>query len=498
MMQRSAGILMPVSSLPSPYGIGTLGREAYRFADFLAKAGQRYWQILPLGPTSFGDSPYQSFSTFAGNPYLIDLDLLIRDGLLRRREVTARFWGMDPARVDYAALHENRLAVLAIAKRRGWERDRAAVRRFARENASWLPDYALFMALKRHFGMRSWLEWDDEAARMREEKALRRYRRELREDIELFTYVQFLFYRQWNDLRVYLHARGLSVIGDLPIYVAMDSADVWASPQMFRLDSRGFPTEVSGVPPDYFNADGQLWGNPIYDYKAMEADGFSWWIARVAGVSRLYDVLRLDHFRAFASYWTVRYGRPNARVGRWVKGPGMKLLGVLKARFPALEFIAEDLGCLTPDVHRLLRRSGFPGMKVLEFAFDPKEESTYLPHRYEPFCACYTGTHDNPPLALWQREERKQAAHAVEYFGLTEGDFARGMIRGGMRSVAVLFVAQMQDYLELTEGSRVNTPGVLGGNWQWRMLPGAASASLAREIRAITRLYGRLPQPPEK
>ena len=494
MLERSAGILLPVSSLPSPYGIGTLGREAYRFADFLKKAGQRYWQILPLGPTSYGDSPYQSFSTFAGNPYLIDLDLLVKDGLLKRSEIASRVWGGDPSRVDYAALHENRLAVLAIAKRRGWERDRDAVRRFQRKNAAWLGDYALYMALKRHFGMRSWQQWDDEAARLREDTALRRYRRLLREDIELFIYVQFLFYRQWDALRAYLHGLGILVIGDLPIYVAMDSADVWASPQLFRLDRRGFPKEVAGVPPDYFNEDGQLWGNPIYNYRAMEKDGYAWWIARVAGASRLYDVLRLDHFRAFASYWTVKYGSPTARVGKWVKGPGMKLLGVLKEKFPDLQFIAEDLGELTPDVHRLRKRSGLPGMKVLEFAFTPGEESDYLPHRYTPHCACYTGTHDNPPLALWRREEPEKAAYAARYFGLSpDDDFARGVIRGGMGSAAVLFVAQMQDYLGLTEGSRVNMPGIPDGNWQWRMLPGAASAQLAREIRKLTKQSGRLP-----
>ena len=484
---------MPVSSLPSRYGIGTLGKEAYRFADFLKKAGQKYWQILPLGPTSYGDSPYQSFSTYAGNPYLIDLDLLVKDGLLRRREITACFWGDDPEHVDYRAVFESRFSVLEKAKARGWQRDQAAVRKFRRENSSWLDDYALFMALKRHFGMASWLEWPDEAARMRDPKTLNAYRRQLREDVELFLYIQFLFFRQWRDLKEYLTGLGIGVIGDLPIYVAMDSADVWAEPQMFKLDSRGFPTEVSGVPPDYFNEDGQLWGNPIYDYKAMKQDGYGWWIRRIAGAAKLYDVIRLDHFRGFASYWTVPYGRPDARIGRWVKGPGLELLGILKRQFPDLEFLAEDLGCPAPEVQKLLARSGLPGMKVLEFAFDPKDPSTYLPHCYTEHCACYTGTHDNPPLGLWcQEADPREVALAKRYLGLNEEEgFQFGVIRGGMSSVARLFVAQMQDYLCPTEGSRINTPGIPHGNWRWRMKPGAADAALAKRIRAMTRMYGR-------
>jgi len=491
-MERSSGILMPVFSLPSPYGVGTFGKSAYDFADFLKTAGQKYWQLLPLGPTSYGDSPYQSFSTFAGNPYFIDLKLLIQDKLLTKKEADACEWGTNPRYVDYGRLYESRFAVLAAAKQRGWTRDAEAVRAFERENADWLPDYALFMALKRHFDMRPWYEWPEEL-RLRRGEAVERWRAELREDVELFTYIQFLFFRQWSALKAYVNGLGIRIIGDLPIYVAMDSADVWAEPELFRLDAEGTPTEVAGVPPDYFSADGQLWGNPLYDYDAMERNGFGWWIRRIGGASRLYDVIRIDHFRGFESFWAVPYGETTARGGRWVKGPGMKLVGVLTGWFGDLEFIAEDLGCAAPEVVQLLRDSKLPGMKVLEFAFDPNEQSDYLPHLYTENCVCYTGTHDNAPLGEWfAAGDPREIAHAKKYLGLNEQEGAiYGMIRGGMGSVAKLFVAQMQDYLELGKYNRTNTPGTAAGNWQWRMLPGEADGKLAKRIAALVRLYGR-------
>ena len=494
-MKRSSGILLPISSLPSPYGIGAFGRAAYDFADFLHAAGQSYWQLLPLGPTSCGDSPYQSFSTFAGNPYFIDLDLLVEDGLLTKREVTDCAWGAEPRYVDYGRLYEGRFPLLARAKARGWARDRAAVAAFEAENSRWLPDYALFMALKRHFGMKAWTEWPDEGARLHRPDALERYRAALREEVELFTYLQFLFFRQWSALKSYVNGLGLRVIGDLPIYVAMDSADVWSESENFRLDERGVPVEVSGVPPDYFSADGQLWGNPLYDYEAMQRDGFAWWIRRVGGAARLYDVVRIDHFRGFASYWAVPYGETTAKNGRWVKGPGMALVGVLTDWFHDLAFIAEDLGAPAPEVTQLLADSGLPGMKVLEFAFDPREPSSHLPHRCGENCVCYTGTHDNAPLALWRTEaDGAELALAERYLGLNEREgFERGIIRGGMGSVARLFVAQMQDWLGLGAGHRMNVPGTGRGNWAWRLLPGEASARLAEEIRDLTRLYERLP-----
>ena len=353
-MRRSCGVLLPISALPSPYGIGTLGKAAYDFVDFLTEAGQSWWQLLPVGPTSYGNSPYQSFSTYAGNPYFVDLDLLVRDGLLKKEEIEARDWGRDPSRVDYAAIYRSRFQLLQIAVDRGWERDADKVKAFSEKNAGWLPDYALFMALKRHFDMRAWTQWEDEDIRLRRPAAVERYQRELSEDIRLFTYIQYLFFRQWEALRTYAHKKGIGMIGDLPIYVAMDSADVWAEPDSFQLDERNIPKEVAGVPPDYFSEDGQLWGNPLYNWDAMKADGYGWWIRRVDGASRLYDILRIDHFRGLESYWAVPYGEPTAKNGRWIKGPGMDLVGVLKGWFSSLQFIAEDLGYPVSYTHLTL------------------------------------------------------------------------------------------------------------------------------------------------
>ena len=492
-MKRSCGILLPVFSLPSPYGIGTLGQAAYDFVDFLRQARQSWWQILPLGPTGYGDSPYQSFSAYAGNPYFIDLDLLRRDGLLTAQEIASLAWGSDPSRVDYAALYENRFVLLQKAAERGWARDREEVQLFTRQNAHWLPDYALYMAVKRHFGEKPWTQWPDDAIRLRRPEAMTRYRQELADEIRVFTYCQFLFFRQWNALRAYAHEQGVGIIGDLPIYVSMDSADVWAEPAFFQLDSNGYPTETAGVPPDCFSRDGQLWGNPLYRWEAMKADGYGWWIRRVDGAAKLYDMLRIDHFRGFESYWAVPCGAATAKNGRWVKGPGMDLVQVLRGWFPQVPFIAEDLGFLTPEVRELLADAGLPGMKVLEFAFDSREPSSYLPHLYTPHCVCYTGTHDNAPLLAWKEEaDPDDLALAVQYLGLNEEEgFHWGVLRGGMSSVAELFMAQMQDYLGLGAESRINTPGEPVGNWQWRLHPGQLTAALSRRMAHMARLYGR-------
>lgn len=492
-IKRSSGILLPISALPSEYGIGTIGKAAYDFIAFLAEAKQSWWQILPVGPTGCGDSPYQSFSTFAGNPYLIDLDLLCGEGLLEKNEIDGVDWGSDPARVDYGKLYTSRLPLLEKAAARGLNADRAEFDAFVRDNAAWLPDYALFMAVKRHFGMLPWYEWPDEGIRLRKAESVKSYAQLLKDDVELFEYIQFLFFRQWRSLRAYALEKGIGILGDLPIYVAMDSSDVWAQPRFFLLDKNNIPIEVAGVPPDYFSEDGQLWGNPLYDYEAMKSDGYGWWIRRVDGAAKLFDALRIDHFRGFESYWAVPYDSDTAKNGRWVKGPGMDLVGRLTAWFPNVQFIAEDLGTLSPEVHELLRASQLPGMKVLEFAFDPTEPSSYLPHRYCPDCVCYTGTHDNAPLAAWLDQlPAEELEFALRYLGLNEAEgFVRGIIRGGMSSVASLFIAQMQDYLELGGDSRMNTPGTLGGNWQWRMTRDQLSDSLASEIAAMTALYGR-------
>ena len=492
-MKRSCGILMPISSLPSPYGIGTLGKEAHDFVDFLSKTKQGWWQMLPVGPTSYGDSPYQSFSAYAGNPYFVDLTTLCEEGLLTQAELESVDWGSDPAKVDYGKIYLNRFELLRKATDRGWEKDAAAVKSFEQENAGWLPDYVLFMALKRHFGMRAWTEWEDEDIRLHKEEAVERYRKELADDVQLFTYIQFLFFKQWNVLRNYAHEQGIGIIGDMPIYVAMDSADVWADPRSFQLDERNVPVEVSGVPPDYFSEDGQLWGNPLYDWDAMKRDGYGWWIRRIEGASRLYDVLRIDHFRGLESYWAVPYGETTAKNGRWVKGPGMDLVGVLTSWFPNIRFIAEDLGYMTPEVKQLLQDSGLPGMKVLEFAFDSREPSNYLPHTYSPNCVCYAGTHDNDTIMGWKEDaDEADIAMATRYLGLNETEgFHWGILRGGMSSVADLFVVQMQDYLGLGAEARMNTPGTLGGNWQWRLQKGQIDEALIERIAETARIYGR-------
>lgn len=492
-MERSSGILLPISALPSPYGIGSMGKAAYDFIDFLGKAEQKWWQILPVGPTGYGDSPYQSFSAFAGNPYFVDLEILCKEGLLEQAEIDAVDWGSDPAKVEYQKIYEGRFDLLEKAKQRGWKRDAEKVERFTEENKGWLPDYALYMALKRHFGMKAWTEWADEDIRLRKEDTLTKYRQELADDMELFIYIQYLFFQQWNALRSYAKEKGIGIVGDMPIYVAMDSADVWSEPKFFQLDEKNIPYAVSGVPPDAFSAEGQLWGNPLYDWDTMKADGYGWWIRRIDGAAKLYDVLRIDHFRGLESYWAVPYGDTNAKNGHWVKGPGMDLISVLKNWFPYVSFIAEDLGFLTPEVQQLLQDSEFPGMKVLEFAFDSREPSDYLPHTYPSHCVCYVGTHDNEPVMAWKDAAAPEdIAMAIQYLGLNEEEgFHWGILRGGMSSVAELFVAQMQDFLGLGAEARMNTPSILGGNWQWRLTEDQITEELTVKIAEMTRLYGR-------
>lgn len=493
-MKRSSGILMPVFSLPSPYGIGTIGKAAYDFVDFLHDAGQTWWQILPVGPTSYGDSPYQSPSAYAGNPYFIDLDLLVQDGLLTKKEINALSFGDDPGHIDYGLLYENRLPLLKKAMERGWDGAAEEIGRFRSANAFWLEDYAMFMAIKRANGMKPWLEWEDEGLHMHRQDALDRIRPELEEDIRLFIFTQYLFFKQWAKLREYAHEKGVMIMGDMALYVALDSADVWSSPENFLLDEKNVPVDVAGVPPDYFTADGQLWGNPLYNYGRMEQDGYGWWIRRIGGAAQLYDAIRIDHFRGLANFWAVPFGEATARNGRWVQGPGMRLISALKGWFTDVQFIAEDLGFPTPEVAQLLYESGFPGMKVLEFAFDSKEESSYLPHTYPRNCICYTGTHDNDTVLGWKKTaSRDDLKKAKAYLGINEEEgFVRGMIRGGMESVADLFIAQMQDYLELGAEARINTPGAPSGNWCWRMLPGMTTRKLAKEIYAMTDIFGRL------
>ena len=489
-MKRESGILLHISSLPTKYGIGTLGKEAYRFIDFLKAAGQSYWQILPIGPTSFGDSPYQSCSIYAGNPYFVDLDTLIAEGLLKPSDLKGCYWG-KPGRVDYAALYHYRLPLLEKAYQRGKELRKQEFADFRRDNP-WVEDYALFMALKRKFNMLPWNQWPEKIA-ARSRAALNRCRKELAEEISCFAFTQYLFIEQWDRLLRYAREKGIKIIGDIPIYVTMDSCDVWMHPELFQLDERRQPVSVAGCPPDGFSEDGQLWGNPLYDWDRHEKTRFAWWKERIRASARFFDVIRIDHFRGLESYWSVPFGDDTARNGRWIKGPGMKLINAIRDAVPGTEFIAEDLGYQTPEVKQLLKDSGFPGMKVLEFAFY-QDSVDYLPHNQVPNAICYSGTHDNLTLAQWFEEESPEAiAKAVRYLGLNkEEGYIRGVIRGGMSSVAKLFVAQMQDWLELGAESRMNAPGALStSNWSWR-LKRMPTDKLAREIRGMTELYERL------
>ena len=488
---RESGILMHITSLPGAYGIGTMGKQAYRFVDFLEAAGQSYWQILPLTPTGYGDSPYQSFSACAGNHYLIDLDTLVEEKLLKKEEIDAVSWGKDPLRVDFGTMYAQRGKMLATACGR-FDPDED-YRSFVEENKDWLEDYAIFMALKEDMGGKSWLEWPEKLKR-HDETALKEKRLELKEAVQLQYFLQYQFQRQWKALRSYAYDKGIRIIGDVPIYVPLDSADVWAVPELFQLDESRRPEVVAGCPPDAFTEDGQLWGNPIYDWQKMEDTGYGWWIKRLTAAAKMYDVVRFDHFRGFESYWAVPAGDKTARNGKWVKGPGHSFIRAIQKALPDLDFIAEDLGYMTPEVRRLQLDSGYPGMKVLEFAFDSREESEYLPHLYPEESVCYTGTHDNVTLKQWFDEAAQEdIAIAKAYLGLNkEEGYVRGMIRGAMGSVSRLCVVQMQDYLELGKESRMNFPGTLSmANWTWRAPEGFDSEELAEKILTITKLYGR-------
>jgi len=489
---RESGILMHITSLPGPYGIGTMGREAYAFVDFLKSAGQSYWQILPLTPTGYGDSPYQSFSACAGNHYLIDLDTLVEEGLLKKEEITSVAWGKQPDRVDFGTLYAQRTKILKIACSR-FVPD-AAYEAFLEENRDWLEDYAIFMALKEEMGGKPWLDWQSEL-KCHNETALAEKRLERKEEVQLQYFLQYQFDRQWKALRSYALSKGIRIIGDVPIYVPLDSADVWAAPELFQLDEARRPEVVAGCPPDAFTEDGQLWGNPIYDWQKMSDTGYSWWIKRLSAAAKMYDVVRFDHFRGFESYWAVPAGDKTARNGKWVKGPGLPFIRAIQQALPELSFIAEDLGYMTKEVRQLQLDSGYPGMKVIEFAFDSREDSDYLPHLYPEDSVCYTGTHDNVTLKQWFDEATPEdIAYAKAYLGLNrEEGYVWGMIRGAMGSVSRVCVVQMQDYLELGKEARMNFPGTLSmDNWTWRAEAGFDSEALAAKILKITKLYGRI------
>ena len=490
---RKCGVLMPVSSLPSRFGIGGFSKEAYDFVDFLAEGGQSLWQILPLGPTGYGDSPYQSFSTFAGNPYYISLDALIEQGLLTEEECEAADYGNHPNYVNYEKIYNSRFALLRKAFNRADIENDTNYKKFVEDQSAWLKDYAMYMAIKDSLGGVAWIEWDEDI-RLRKPAAMAHYEETLKEDIAFYSYLQYLFATQWSALKAYANGKGINIIGDIPIYVAFDSADTWANPELFQLDEENIPTAVAGCHPDDFSATGKLWGNPLYRWDYHEKTGFAWWIRRLAYCFTIYDVVRIDHFRGFDEYWAIPYGDPTAEFGRWEKGPGYALFEAMKKALGNREVIAEDLGFLTPSVLKLVKKTGYPGMKVLQFAFDSREESDYLPHNYTHNCVVYTGTHDNDTVMGWiPAMSRKDLAFAKKYIGVKRtSDICSNLIRMAYASVADTAIIPIQDYLELGSEARINTPSTLGGNWEWRMSAQDCTSQLAARMLELATVYGRI------
>lgn len=490
---RKGGILLPVSSIPSKYGIGTFSKQAYEFVDFLENAGQSFWQILPLGPTGYGDSPYQSFSTFAGNPYYIDLEELIKKGWLTEEECEAYDFGGNDRYVDYEKIYRSRFKILRTAYQRSKIGDNKEFQKFKADNAMWLEDYALYMAVKNSFGGASWIEWDEEI-KLRRPEAVKAYKEKFAEEIEFYQFQQFLFAAQWFALKAYANKKKISIIGDIPIYVAFDSADTWANPELFQLDGTCTPVGVAGCPPDSFSATGQLWGNPLYRWDYHKETGYEWWMRRIDYCYRLYDTVRIDHFRGFDEYYFIPYGDTTAEFGHWERGPGYDIFKVMKEKIGKKPVIAEDLGFLTPSVIKLVQRTGYPGMKILQFAFDSREESDYLPHNYSNNSVVYTGTHDNDTTMGWYRLlNRQDKGFAKRYLNIkTTKDIHWEFIRAALSSVADTAIIPIQDYLGLGTEARINTPSTLGENWKWRLKEGQLDAGLAERIRKMTKLYGRI------
>lgn len=492
-MERASGVLLPIFSLPSKYGIGCFSKEAYQFIDRLKAAGQSYWQILPLGPTGYGDSPYQSFSTFAGNPYFIDLETLTGEGLLTAQECEYGCEEIREDKIDYEKIYKTRFQILEKAFSRFGENDE--YRAFVSENQFWLEDYSLYMAIKDRNGGVSWNEWE-EPLKNKESQAIENAKAELSRQIAFYKFQQYEFDRQWKRLRSYANENGIEIIGDIPIYVAFDSADTWSAPEMFRFNDALEPIDVAGCPPDGFSQTGQLWGNPLYDWEYHKKTGYDWWIRRIEHCFRLYDVVRIDHFRGFDEYYAVPYGEKTAVHGKWMPGPGIELFRTLEEKIGRKRIIAEDLGFLTPSVIQLLKESGFPGMKVLQFAFDSREDSNYLPHTYTRNCVVYTGTHDNDTTKGWYHTAAGSTRQfAKEYMykpRLDEDTLAGDFIAMAMGSAADLCIVPMQDYLGLGSDARINTPSTLGGNWEWRMKPGEPDEGTVREMERMTKIYGRL------
>ena len=496
MFERSSGILFHPTSLPGKYGIGTLGKEAYAFIDFLKKSRQKLWQIFPLGPTGYGDSPYQSFSSFAGNPYLIDFDLLIEAHLLSEEDLRDVFFGDNEEYIDYGAIYNQKYPLLRKAYENFKSSDNHEMKEnlehFKRENASWLNDYSLYISLKNHFNGLPWNEWAHDI-KNREHGAMEHYRNELADDIEYHNFIQFLFFKQWGDVKRYANENGIKIIGDIPIFVAADSSDAWANPEIFLFDEERKPVKVAGVPPDYFSATGQLWGNPLYNWEKLRDTNYNWWVERVRANLSTCDIIRIDHFRGFEAYWAVPYGDDTAINGQWEPGPGIDLFNAIKSQLGELPIIAEDLGLMTQGVIDLREATGFPGMKILGFAFDSGEENDYLPHTYTKNCVVYTGTHDNDTLIGWfQKAKEEDRQFARDYLNSRSDDEIHwDAIRGAWSSVASMAISPVQDFLGLGSEARINTPGVAAGNWQWRLRHGVLTDELAERIAKLTRVYSR-------
>lgn len=494
---RKSGMLMPVSALPGAYGIGCFSKEAYEFVDILKEAGQKLWQILPLGQTGYGDSPYQSFSTFAGNPYFIDLETLIEDELLTKEECDQADFGENEEEIDYEKIYNARFKVLKLAYKRAKKNglmESKAYRTYLEEEKAWLADYALYMAVKDSFDGKSWDQWEEDI-RLRKPEAIAAYQEQLSAEIDFYEFLQYLFAGQWAGLKTYANEQGIEIIGDIPIYVAFDSADTWANPELFQLDEKNLPLGVAGCPPDAFSATGQLWGNPLYNWAYHKKTGYDWWLKRIAYCFDLYDIVRIDHFRGFDEYYSIPYGDETAVNGHWEKGPGMDLFNTVKEKLGELDIIAEDLGFLTESVFQLLKDSGYPGMKVLQFAFDPSEDSDYLTYKYQRNCVVYTGTHDNDTTAGWFEKlsdgDKEVALRYMNSFYTPKEEQHWDLIALAMRSTADTCIIPVQDFLGLGSEARINMPSTLGDNWKWRMTKGAFSEELKEKIRRMTKLYGR-------
>jgi len=488
---RSSGILMHISSLPGEYGIGDFGKEAYKFVDFLEKTKQKNWQVLPLGITGFGDSPYQSFSAFAGNPYFIDLDEFIKKGYLKKQEIVNHNLGDNPKRVNYGLLFKNKMKLLRMA----YENSKFELKNTLKdyyEKENWLREFALFMAIKNHHDNKSWLYWD-ENFKDKNSKEVLEFENENQDEVYFWVFTQYCFLKQWLDLKSYANIKGINIIGDLPIYIAEDSSDMWGDTDLFHLDKNFFPKTVAGVPPDEFSDKGQLWGNPLYDWDAMEKDKYKWWIKRFEHSFKLYDILRIDHFRGFESYWEVDYDREDAVIGQWTKGPGMKLFAKVEKELGKLNILAEDLGIITDEVRKLLKDTGFPGMKILQHAFDSKGESEHVPHLYNKNTVVYTGTHDNSTIKGWfENLPKDDMEYAIRYLKLNYDEGLNwGIIRGAWSSVAYLAITTMQDILNYGDSATMNRPSTVGNNWVWRMEESEISDEVIKRLRDLTILYRR-------